>query len=67
MVLSSVRLKLVAVPADQLHQLGVNKEFFFAKWHFAQHAQRGQVMQVARGGLALGHAFIHQFAAADRG
>jgi hypothetical protein len=24
-------------------------------------------MQVARGGLALGHAFIHQFAAADRG
>jgi enoyl-CoA hydratase/carnithine racemase len=69
-LVQAVRLELVAahhVPAEQLHQLGVDEELFFAERHFAQHAQRGQVVQVARGGLALGDAFVHQVADAAIG
>ena len=47
MALSGVGLELVVVPAEQLHQLGVNEELLFAKRHFAQHAQGRKVVQVA--------------------
>ena len=47
LALSGVRLELVVVPAEQLHQLGVNEELLFAKRHFAQHAQGRKVVQVA--------------------
>jgi hypothetical protein len=47
LALSGVRLELVVVPAEQLHQLGVNEELLFAERHFAQHAQGGKVVQVA--------------------
>ena len=47
MALSGVRLELVVVPAEQLHQLGVNEELLFAERHFAQNAQLHQLLQIA--------------------
>lgn len=51
---SGVKQKLVVIPAELLHQLGVYEELFFAERHFAQHAQIGQVVQIPRCSLALG-------------
>ena len=67
MALSGVKLELVVVAAEQLHQLGVYEELFLAERHFAQNAQGSQVVQVARSGLALCDAFVHQVADAAIG
>ncbi len=45
--LSGVRLELVVVSAEQLHQLGMNEQLLFAERHFAQHAHVSQFMQIA--------------------
>ena len=58
---------MVVVPAEQLHQLGVNEELLFAEGHFAQNAQLHQLFQVARGGLPVGDAFVHDVADAAIG
>lgn len=44
--------------------LGVDESLFFTCLHFAQDANGGQLFQVARGGLALGHVFLDQVAGA---
>ncbi len=44
---SGVGQDLIVVPAQQLHQLGMNEQLLFAERHFAQHAQVSQVMQIA--------------------
>ena len=60
--LSRVGLEFISVSPEQLQQPGMDEELFLAEGHLAQHAEVGQVMQVAGRCLTLGDAFFHQVA-----
>ena len=82
MVGLSVRLGVLGVAREQIHQLRVHEEFFPAERLSAQHADRYQRLEIAGSGLATGDFRIdeiryaavgllendvHQFAAVDLG
>ena len=54
MVGLAVRLGVLGVAREQIHQLRVHEEFFPAERLSAQHADRYQRLEIAGSGLATG-------------
>ena len=57
---SDVRFKLIAVLAQDPHELGVNEQFFFPHSLLNQNAEFNQVFEIPRGRLTFCHPLIDQ-------
>lgn len=56
----AIRLKPILLVHQQLHELGMDKQFLPACLLFGKHADLHQFFQVDGGGLAFGDAFFDQ-------
>ncbi len=48
------------IAGEQTGKMGVDEQFFMTGLDLAQHAQVGQLLEIHRGGLALGDVRFHQ-------